>query len=428
MRYPGIWAAAGVGWLLAAGVAAGQQTSAQQACLNKLNKDGAGVAKAQGKENTTCLKKAGKGLLTGTAQACITADEKEKVQKKQAKTTADQTAFCGAAPDFGYLGAAAVNAAAVQGQVDLLADVFGPDLGAAVIDCAADKAGCVCQQKVLKAVEKLASTKLTEFVKCKKAALKGGGNSAASLAACVDDGGTPGSIAADSKGKVQKSRDKLTADIAAKCDTPGVTGAFPAACASLAGAALSACLDRVVECRVCQTINEMDGLFVNCDAFDDGVANASCASGAGPTPTPTDTPDPTPTFTPNGATFQGALLKTFGRFTYAATLGVPGADAECNTNFPGTHACSFPELLTAESAGELVGAKDVGNNTITAFWAIDSTHSNLVQCGVSIPWDYMTAHTGHQGELSVLTNGTGDLGPPVTGLNCLGQAWVGCCS
>jgi hypothetical protein len=422
-------AAACVVSLLGAAAALGQQSSAQQACINKLNKAGAGVAKAQGKEHVSCLKKAGKGLVTGTVQACLTADPKGKVQKKKDKTTADQTGSCGTAPDFGYTSAAAVNTGAVQGQLDLTADIFGDPIDGAVIDCAADKPGCICQQKALKDVEKLATTKLVEFVKCKKQVLKDGANSASSLEDCVSNAGTAGSIAADTKGKIQKAFDKLAGDIGSRCAS--VSGAFPADCTSLSGNALATCLDRVVECRVCQTINEMDGLSVNCDLFDDGNANATCASGSGPTPTPTETPTPadtaTETETPTPGAFRGALLKTFGRFTYNAVIGIPGSDAECNNDFPGSHTCSYPELLTAEAAGELVGLKDVGNNTVTSFWAIDSTHSNLIQCGVSVPWDYMTAHTGHQGELSQLNNGTGDLTPPVTGLNCLGQSWVGCC-
>ena len=432
MRNSLFWSVAAACVLLTAPMAFGQQSADQQACLNKLNKDGAGVAKAQGKEHVSCLKKAGKGLVTGTVQACLTADPKGKVQKKKDKTTADQTGSCGTAPDFGYTSAGAVNSGAVQGQLDIAADIFGDPIDGAVIDCAADKAGCICQQKALKDVEKLATTKLVEFVKCKKQVLKDGASSPSSLEDCVSNAGTAGSIAADSKGKIQKAFDKLAGDIGSKCAS--VSGAFPADCTSLSGNALATCLDRVVECRVCQTINDMDGLFVNCDLFDDGVANATCASGSGPTPTPTDTPTATatgtvtPTNTPGGAIIMGALLKTFGRFTYNAVIGIPGSDAACNMNFPGTHTCSFPELLNAESAGELIGIKDIGNNTVTAFWAIDSTHSNLIQCGVSVPWDYMTAHTGHQGELAQLNNGTGDLFPPVTGLNCLGQAWVGCCN
>jgi hypothetical protein len=58
-----------------------QETTGQQRCLNSLNRDGAAVAKQQGLENVGCVKSAAAGKLTGTAQACLTADAKGKVQK-----------------------------------------------------------------------------------------------------------------------------------------------------------------------------------------------------------------------------------------------------------------------------------------------------------------------------------------------------------
>ena len=130
-------------------------------------------------------------------------------------------------------------------------------------------------------------------MKCKKAALKDGATSAAQPRATAStNAGTPGSIAADTKGKIEKAVDKLNADIVKKCDTPGVTRRLPRRLQQPERRRARRLPRRQVECRVCQMINEMDGLFVNCDLFDDGVANASCASGAGPTPTPTDDADP----------------------------------------------------------------------------------------------------------------------------------------
>jgi hypothetical protein len=418
--------------LVSAPAAFGQvQSTAQQNCITKLNKDGAAVAGAQGKENVACVKNAGKNKLTGTAQACLTADAKSKVQAKKNATIADDAADCGTAPGFGYTGATAVNASAVQGKLDLVADIFGANLDAAVIDCDTSNAGCGCQSKVIKDVEKLAKTKLGEFLKCKKQVLKDGASSTAALAACVDSAGTAGSIAADTKGKVQKSRDKLVADIGAACDTPGVTGAFPASCTSLSGAALGDCLDARVECRVCQIINEMDGLFVNCDLFDDGSVNGSCASGAGPTPTPTLTlpptltPTQTPTFTPAAPGFKGALgPPTTGLFNYAGT-GIPGSNAACNTNFPGSHTCTYAELQTWDAANQLIGLLDTNSNPVTSFWAIDSGQPGTRQCDNPVPWGYQTAHTGHFGDKVPLT--AGHLAALQPSQLCLGTSWVGCC-
>jgi hypothetical protein len=410
--------------LVSASGAFGQQSADQQKCLNKLNKDGSGVAKQQGKENFACLKSA--GSQPGSAQSCLTADVKGKVLKKKNKTVADDAAACGTSPDFGYTGAATVNASAVQGEVDLVADIFGGNLDAAVISCTSNKPGCQCQEKVLGNVEKLADTKFAEFVKCKKAALKAGATSVAALNSCVNNAGTPGSIAADTKGKIQKASDNLNATIVKSCDTPGVTGAFPGDCTGLSGGLLGTCLDVQVECRVCQMINEIDGMFVNCDLFDDGIANASCASGSGPTPTPTPTLTPTPTVTASPVPgFKGALgPPSTGLFNYAG-VGIPGSDAACNTNFPGSHSCTYAELQTWDAANQLIGLLDTNSTPVTAFWAIDSAQPGIRQCDNPVPWGYQTAHTGHFGDKVPLT--AGHLGALQPSQLCLNTSWVGCC-
>lgn len=398
------------------------QTPEQRKCLNQMNGAGAALAKLQGGEGMACLKKAGAGTLIGSAQACLTADANGKIAKRKAKTVTFAGNLCGTAPNFGYTGPTAVNDSVAE-KVALIADVFGADLGAAVIPCATSKPGCTCQRAVLGQVEKLAAAKINLFRNCKASALKAGATSAAALADCVDDPGTDLSIATDKRGVIQKRITALTNAIVKKCDTPGISGGFPGDCAGGTGATLAACLDVHVECRVCRLINAMDGLSVDCDLFDDGLANSSCEV---PTP-PTPTPEPSPTPTPDESlVFGGALLRSTGRFTYAATVGVAGADIACNTNFPGTHACTLVDLQAAEAAGGLVGAQDTATNSVTSFWAIDSTRPDTQQCHVTIAWDYATAHTGHFADVVTLNNGTGALGTVTTGA-CLNQHWVGCC-
>jgi hypothetical protein len=143
----------------------------------------------------------------------------------------------------------------------------------------------------------------------------------------------------------------------------------------------------------------------------------------------------TTTLPSGGVVLQGALTATPGRFNYNLTLGLPGANAACNTNFAGTHACSYAELQNAEAAGDLVGLKDIGNNTVNSFWAIDNAAAPLQQCqddalgGSLNNWEYGTAHTVSRGSKVGLTNGTGVLGSLTTGLQCnlSGNSWVGCC-
>lgn len=260
----------------------GQLDKDQQACLNAMNKDAAKLATAQGKVNGTCLKDAGKGKLPAgqSADQCLLADAKGKVDKATAKIAADFTGKCGTLPPFGLpIGSvsAQITDLTLDQSFNLLADVFGASLSTAAADCGADRALCKCQQAVGKAYEKLAATKRKEFVKCKKAALKAGAMAATALEDCIADSGTPGSIAADTKGKIGKARTKLGDVIGKKCGSGVSTAlAFPGICASLSANALRDCIDVRVECRVCLTLNAVDNLAVDCDSFDDGQINLSC--------------------------------------------------------------------------------------------------------------------------------------------------------
>ena len=136
-----------------------------------------------------------------------------------------------------------------------------------------------------------------------------------------------------------------------------------------------------------------------------------------------------------GGVLQGALTATPGRFNYNLTLGLPGANSACNTNFPGTHACTYAELQSAEAAGDLVGLQDIASQTVTSFWAIDGSQPPLQQCqddatgGSLLNWEYGTEHTASRGQRVALTNGTGVLGSLQSDVQCniAGNSWVGCC-
>ena len=405
-------------FLLLVGVsgARAQESADQQACLNALNKNGAAVAKVQGQENIACVKSFQNGG-TGTAVGCSTADLKGKLGKAKAKTSAAQTKSCGTLPDFGYTGASTVNSGAITAKTDLLKDIFGSNPDPGLIHCATDKIGCACQQKALKSIELLAAVKFSEFLKCKKATLKAGATSAAALVDCVSNAGTEGSLAADSGGKIAKAVGNLSKALTKSCSATPT--AFPGDCNGQSGAALVTCLDQQVECRVCLAINKIDNLTVDCDLFDDGNnTNMTCVAPVAPPPI-----------------ILGALPPTLGKFNYNMTLGLPGADAACNTNFPGTHACSYQELQNAETAGQLVGLQDINANNVTSFWVIDSTAPALQQCqddalGGSLQnWEYGTAHTASRGRRVNLDNGTGTLGALQTSVQCnlAGSSSVGCC-
>src|SRR5262249_25703577 len=159
------------------------------------------------------------------------------------------------------------------------------------------------------------------------------------------------------------------------------------------------------------------------------------------TTTTTTTPGPSTTTTTTAGsragTVKGALASTPGRFNFNAMVGLPGANAACNTNFAGTHVCTYQELQSAAAAGGLTGLKDVKAMTVTSFWAIDSSAPPLQQCNDDVNshqnWEYPTAHTASRGEQVALDNAAGTLGALQTGVQCnFGAsgpeaAWVACC-
>ena len=258
-----------VGLLPCAAALAQVQSSAQQKCINKINKDGIKVEAAQGKENVECVKRANNDELTGPAdaEACLTADQRLKVSKKQGKTTADDAKFCAAAPNFGFTGAANVNAAARQAELDLIHDIFGPapiDNGLFSKNPNVNEA--VCQRNVVDRVEKLMQSMGREFVKCKKNALKVGkdpfplgADSGDDLEACVNDPLAPNSVAADSKGKLAKRKDNLATAITDQCEVTNVSAtSFPGACNGNTATNLKNCLIDLVECRFCKMENDIE--------------------------------------------------------------------------------------------------------------------------------------------------------------------------
>jgi hypothetical protein len=164
----------------------------------------------------------------------------------------------------------------------------------------------------------------------------------------------------------------------------------------------------------------------------------SFCSSLGPTTTTTTTTSTTTSTAPGMVV--GALVATPGRFNYNLTLGLPGADAACNTSFPGSHACTLAGLQNTP-ASALIGLKDTSNATVTSFWAIDPAADPVTaQCFDDVGfnpntqpghnWEYGTAHTISRGQKVALDNTTGILGPGiVTGVQCnfAPNNWVGCC-
>lgn len=262
------------------------QSRDQQSCINAVNKRGVSVAKAQGKENVACVKDATRGKLSLPAEECLLADGKGKVEKATNKTVSDEQSKCGpgSEPDFGFTSAAEVNAVAVAEEVEWIHDLFGEDLAATLSTASAEGR---CQTTVVKKAEKIAATTLKEFLRCKKGGLKD-----ASICSPADLEDCLAIVAEDARGKIAKTVDKLRSAVAKDCLGVSLEATFPGDCAQAQD--FSGCVNELVQCRACNTVNGMDGIDASCDEFDDGVANGTCG---GIPPTPTPPPAPTPTAT-----------------------------------------------------------------------------------------------------------------------------------
>ncbi|MEE8549819.1 MAG: DUF4215 domain-containing protein [Gemmatimonadota bacterium] len=255
----------------------------QQNCINELNKGFAKVAKKQAKEVCTCIKDGAQGKLGGqTIEECTTADNKGKVADAKQKTISKVADKCsGPTPPFGATDATTVNDAAMAKEILLIHDLFGTDLDQNIISKASDKAAHKCQIDVAKAAKKCQETKLKVFNKCKKDGLKGKVPPGLILSAadletnCLMTGGDPNTPQPDAKGKIAKACvSKLGGKISKSCSGVIQAAAFPGPCFDAPN--LQACLDALVECRVCRALNSADDLKRVCDRFDDGLANKSC--------------------------------------------------------------------------------------------------------------------------------------------------------
>jgi cysteine-rich repeat protein len=246
------------------------QNKDQQKCINALNKNFAKVAKAQSKEIYTCIKDAARARLAGTIEQCLTADRRRKVARAKSQTSSDEAKYCSRIlPDYGCTDSATVNAVAEQKGLDLVHDIFGPNLDTVIASGSLDRHVAKCQQAVAKSVQKCQHAKLKE------------------LNQCVENGLEDQTIG----NYLQLQTGRIRSTIEEKCDGVDFASAFPglvlrSGCSTSLAGGVAWCLDDIVNCRFCKALNEADALARDCDEFDDGAVNGSCPVPDGPAPGP----------------------------------------------------------------------------------------------------------------------------------------------
>lgn len=275
------------------------QGSQQRGCIDSMNGSSAKVGKIQGREIAGCIRGGSRGSLgaqplSGELEACFKADSKNRVFKMAQKSLAREQKKClanflptFAVPDLGAVPydiatnnySTIVNSTAVRTQLAITHDLFGFPADDALADAGADPSAANCQYQMVRAALKCIDFKTKTFNKCKKVGLKSATiASATDLATiCLMDTANPATAQPDPKGRLlSRCEEKFASVISKKCQGVDLNDAFPGGCAGVGGTAT--CVGERVDCRLCQQLNLADGLARDCDLFDDGTDNDSCAN------------------------------------------------------------------------------------------------------------------------------------------------------
>jgi cysteine-rich repeat protein len=238
----------------------GVQAKKQQACINAINKNLAGVVKAQLADNATCVKDVSNGKQPNFA-ACYGTDLKQKVSKAQGKVTTTNGKKCNdtdEVPTMAYTDPTTVGNAGEAEVIESTTTVLG---AAPTIILKADKPGAKCQQEIMKQLGAIGNKWAAEANKAKKNALKGTSSvtqatTEAELATAID-------TATAASTKLAAAESKANTGIANKCDDTQANAAADCGGATTANQ-VTLCVIAAAKEAACNALEVADGLDLNC--------------------------------------------------------------------------------------------------------------------------------------------------------------------
>ncbi len=245
-------------------------------CINAINKGMRKVTLAATKETRSCVAKKAGGLLgPQSVSQCIAAGAGVQKASIGALIAADNSCD-GFPPTFGPPSISLHGTRAVQLSQHYLQDLFGSTPDPVI---ATNSVVMGCQTAVLKAAAKCQDLRINSFNKCKKEGLKRGfvTDSVELQTTCLGTGSTQPD---PTGGKMAVTCVDVPAKkIESSCVSRGVAldQAFPG-CGATTAAGLAQCADERLRCRLCNLLNDVDGLSRDCDLFDDANdGNETCA-------------------------------------------------------------------------------------------------------------------------------------------------------
>jgi hypothetical protein len=161
-------------------------------------------------------------------------------------------------------------------SLGLTEELFGPDLDSALVLKDQDAEGAKCQEVAHRWAHKVFDTVTKEVQKSVDGSLKGKtlpqADSASSLSLAAQN-----ALEADLKGKIVRAERKVADKIERAC-LGDLASLFPGTCSGSAGTAsdLAQCLSEAARCRGCKAAEGFGALTLDCEEFDNGLADSSC--------------------------------------------------------------------------------------------------------------------------------------------------------
>jgi len=237
------------------------QTKKQQGCINAVNKNLAGVAKAQGGEISKCVKDTASGKVADELTCLVDGPKTVKAGEKTTKTITGKKCTGEGLATLALTDAATVNGAGSDQVLEGTTVILGADPTIALKS--ADKEGAKCQAEAVKQYNAVVGKWLSAANKAKKSTLKGGkggtpppAGSAADLATGIDAG-----VAADTA--LGKAVTKVGTGLGKKCTDAQVDALFDCGGATTV-AALTTCVSTEAQRAACEALEAADGLDLTC--------------------------------------------------------------------------------------------------------------------------------------------------------------------
>jgi hypothetical protein len=227
-------------------------------CQDEVAKGSRKIGNAEQKKNRACVKDG-----SGDISTCVSTEAAKAAaaEAKLAKAFAPG-GKCDPVPMLGVNAgtAAAIAAGTADSAGDILRGVFGDPVDGIA-------AGDDCLDKIAKRGGKVFDKRLKVFRACIKdnAPLPSQGH----VDVCVQSG-IQNFPTAEYAGK-------LLADMQAACETFPPAGMDDGDCSACTDAlSCSNCIIAIINCEACEAMNNSSNGTADCDALDDGMANASC--------------------------------------------------------------------------------------------------------------------------------------------------------